>query len=536
MVRAVNYNRVSTDEEAQVNALESQILESLEAISRNDWVHIASYVDEGKTGTSTKRRNSYNKLLEDMEKNIFDIIVVKSIDRLMRNTKEWYYFVDKLVQNNKKLFFYLENKFYTPDDALITGIRAILAEEFSRDLSKKINNAHQNRQKNGSTVLITSNTWGYNKVGKDVVINQEEAEVVRLIYTLCSQGYGSRSISKMLSNKGVKSRTGKEFPEVTIRRIIRNPLFKGTVVMNKRHMNFETKKTTYVEEDKWKIHEHIVPAIISDDLWEEANNRMDQRYKIEKTEEFKIKKTGRNIGNYELSSKIYCAECGNVYWRRYRKTKKENKIVEWSCSEYIKRGRKNKKAVQGQQKMKVVSDGGCDNIHIKNNDLKDVLYNVAKEIYFYRKDEIIRNAMNILNEVFEEGRETQFLEDEKEKIMKKREVLLDGHLNGTISVELFIRKDKTLEKDYNICCRKIEQQVVNSNMIFSKQERLRDIELEIQDISDKDLCIHKLLEHIERIEVFSNKFKLYFDIFETMEVNIEQLNYHNKSFTICQMQ
>lgn len=532
MMRAVNYCRVSTDEETQANSLENQIAESIEAISRNGWIYVNSYVDEGKSATTIKHRDSYKKLVEDMEKNEFDIIVVKSQDRLMRNTREWYYFIDRLVQNRKKLYFYLENKFYSSDDALITGIRAILAEEFSRDLSKKINHAHKNRQKNGSTVLITSQTWGYDKDGKNVVINEKEAEIVRLIYTLCLQGYGSRSISKVLSNKGIESRTGKDFPEITIRRIIRNPLFKGTAIMNKKHMDFETKKIIYTSEDKWVIHKNIIPAIISEDVWTKANEIMDKRCSLKKTEEFKVKRKGKNIGAYDLSSKIYCGECGSIYWRRYRKTIKEIKIVEWSCSEYITRGRKKKDAIQGKKKVRIVSKGGCDNIHIKDDDLKDVLYEVSKEIYFYKKDEIIKNIMNILNQVFEENEETNLLEEEKERITKKRERLLDRHLDGNISLEIFKRKDEVLEKEYNNCCKNIEQKALKNNIILSKQERLCSIENEIQDISDKELCVHRLLEHIEKIEVFLEKLILYFDIFPKMEVKVEQVNYRKKKFSI----
>lgn len=532
MIRAVSYSRVSTDEETQTNSLESQISESIEAISRNGWIHINSYIDEGKSGTTIKHRNSYKKLLEDMEKNEFDIIVVKSQDRLMRNTKEWYYFIDKLVQNEKKLYFYIEDKFYSSDDALITGIKAILAEEYSRDLSKKINNAHRNRQKNGSAVLITSKTWGYNKEGKNIVINKEEAEIVKLIYMLYLQGYGSRCISKILSNKGIKSRTGNDFSEVTIRRIIRNPLFKGTVVMNKRHIDFETKKTIYINENEWIIHQNLVPAIISEEIWKQANEIMDKRCKLEKSESFEVKRKGKNIGSYELSSKIYCGECGSVYWRRYRKSSKGIKIIEWSCSEYVKRGRKNKSTVKNKQKIKVSSEGGCDNIHIKNNDLREILYNIAKKIYFYRKDEIIKNAMNILNEVFQEKKELKFLEKEKEKIMKKREMLLDRHLDGNISLELFKRKDKIFEKEYNICCQDIEELILKNNIVLSKEERLYNIENEIQYISDKELCIHKLLEHIEKLEVFSDKIKVYFDVFQEIQINVEQLNYRNKKLSI----
>lgn len=176
----------------QVSALESQVKEARWAVESNGWNLVGEYIDEGKSGTTTKQRDGYNRLLRDMKDAAFDIIVVKSQDRLMRNTKEWYLFVDKLVQSGKKLYFYLERKFYTPDDALITGIKAILAEEYSRDLSKKINNAHRHRQQAGGRVLLTSNTWGYDKVGKEVAVNQEEAKVVRLIYDLCIKGYGSR--------------------------------------------------------------------------------------------------------------------------------------------------------------------------------------------------------------------------------------------------------------------------------------------------------------------------------------------------------
>ena len=169
----VYYCRVSTDEDVKVNALRDQVAESEECIKNNGWKLVDKYIDEGKTGTTSKR-DEYNRLLNDIETNKFDVIVIKSQDRLNRNTKDWYLFIDRIVTYKKKLFIYLDNKFYTPDDALVTGIKAILAEEYSRDLSKKLNNAHKNRQKRGTNIIITSNTWGYDKVNKDIVINKKE--------------------------------------------------------------------------------------------------------------------------------------------------------------------------------------------------------------------------------------------------------------------------------------------------------------------------------------------------------------------------
>lgn len=399
-MNAVYYCRVSTEEESQVNALQNQIQEAETCILQNDWELVDSYVDEGRSGTQTKKRSEYIRLINDIDTNKFDIIVVKSQDRLNRNTKDWYLFIDKLVNNNKKLFFYLENCFYNPDNSLISGIKAILAEEYSRELSKKLNNAHRGRQTKGTSVVITSNTWGYDKVNKQVVINEKEAEIVRLIYDLYIQGYGSRTISKELSNRGIKSRTGKNFAEATIRRIIRNPLFMGTAIMNKKRIDFNTKQTTNTPKEEWIYHEGIVPAIVSKDVWEMANKIMDTRSVEVHSDEFIKRRTGKNIGKHDLSSRIFCGECGSVYWRKYRKNVKGEQIVDWSCSEYITRGRKNIVDTRGKNKLKLKSkDGGCDNIHVNEQELNNILLNVSRDV-FNKDNKLVDKLLNILKSVF----------------------------------------------------------------------------------------------------------------------------------------
>ena len=145
-LRAVFYARVSTEEEKQLNALEKQIQENRDVIISNGWELIDEYIDEGKSGTTTKRRSDYKRMLEDMAEDKFDIVVCKDQDRLQRNTLDWYLFVDRLVTNEIQLYFYLENKYFrSNEDALITGIKAIIAEEYSRNLSKKLNNANKRR-------------------------------------------------------------------------------------------------------------------------------------------------------------------------------------------------------------------------------------------------------------------------------------------------------------------------------------------------------------------------------------------------------
>ena len=201
MIRAVIYCRCSTEEECQRDALVRQAAEARECVRRLNWFLADEYI-ESRSGTSVRGREQYQRLFEDLLGKRFDVVVIKSQDRLMRNTKDWYIFIDRLVSCRKKLYLYLEQRFYTADDSLITGIKAILAEEYSRELSRKINNAHKHRQQTGNALMLTSNTYGYRKLpDKSFEIIEEEAQVKRQMYELCAAGYGSRTIARLLRGK-----------------------------------------------------------------------------------------------------------------------------------------------------------------------------------------------------------------------------------------------------------------------------------------------------------------------------------------------
>ena len=125
----------------------------------------------------------------------------------MRNTRDWYLFADRLNCVGKRLYFYLENTFYSPEDALLTGIKAILAEEYSRELSKKMNLAHQKRQQNNGKPVLTSKSYGYRRTADGAIeIIPEEAAVKRRMYELCADGLGGRKIAAVLAAEGVRSR------------------------------------------------------------------------------------------------------------------------------------------------------------------------------------------------------------------------------------------------------------------------------------------------------------------------------------------
>lgn len=533
MDRAVIYCRVSTEEEKQINALESQIKEARNAVYLNEWLLIDEYIDEGKSGTMTKFRDEFNRLSDDIETSKFDIIVVKSQDRLMRSTKDWYIFVDKVVQNKKKLYFYIENKFYDTDDALLTGIRAILAEEYSRELSKKLNNAHRHRQKNKGAVILTSNTWGYDKIGKEIVINESEAKMVRMIYELCANDYGTRTISKILANKGYVSRTGKPFPDITVRDIIRNPLFKGTAIMNRIHFDFNTKKSIVNDESEWIYKENAVPPIVDEKLWQIANEKMDQRSMKIRSWDDGSRTIGKNSGKFPLSSKIICGLCGSTYWiRRYYRKGKEP-VKQWTCSQYLRHGRLTEGHCPSPQNQLVESKFGCDNIHINFDDLNNSLLEISKRICT-DKNTTKNNVMNILRKVLNDNNDEiiQDLNEQLATIQKKQEVLLDAYLDKLIDESLYARKEEHLSKQKRETAKKLSEEIKNSSGASNLEYRLANLEKEIENIIDYDVALDFVYRHIKIITVYPDKLNIEFDIFPECVIKIEQINYRKRNFIL----
>ena len=131
MDKVVYYERVSTEEKDQVLALERQTNELEEYInSQIEWDLVDKYVDKGKSGTSEYGRKQYQRLFEDLETDKFNIVVIKDMSRLNRDTLNWYKFIDRLVKNEKELFFYDDKTYYRPDDALLIGVRALIAAQF----------------------------------------------------------------------------------------------------------------------------------------------------------------------------------------------------------------------------------------------------------------------------------------------------------------------------------------------------------------------------------------------------------------------
>lgn len=516
-LRAVFYARVSTEEEKQLNALQGQIDENIDAINKQGWELVDQYIDEGKSGTNIKKRDEYRRLLDDLEWDKFDVVVVKSQDRLQRSTKDWYIFADKLVTGGKKLYFYLDNTYYTPDNALITGIKAILAEEFSRDLSKKINNANRRRierAQNGGELSIFSNgiCYGWDFIDGKYVINEEEAKIKRYIADLYLKGHGLRNIQRILTAEGYMNRAGREFHPVTIRNMLLDTKNYGTITTNKTHTDFNTKKIIKNPESEWIYFENVVPPIYSKEIHDKIMSTLNKRI-----DDSGVR--GRKRGSHPLSGKIFCAECGAPYWKAERvKPSRGGEIgIIWRCSSYSKHGRKNVVKKGSESKMITDRSKGCDSPDFKNAMLLSVLQNIGADLVV-NKQAIKSDMLKWLNRLIENlntSKANKNTLDELKRQEDRKNKLTEAYMDGIISKEDYREKYQELEAKIS----KIKSEIT----VDDNREDIREIKNVIENIDselDKYIAtddfntsrVEFLLEHITRITVSGSHFIIELDL------------------------
>ncbi len=507
-LRAVFYARVSTEEEEQLNAIEKQIEENIDVIKGKGWILIDKYIDKGITGTQAKKRNEYIRMLDDIKKDKFDIIVVKDQSRLQRNTMDWYIFLNEIIQNQKKLYLYLENTFFDPKDKFIFGIKAMMAEEYSRDLSKKGNTAKKRRQEKGKPI-ITNRTWGFKNINGESLIDEEEAELVRQIYKLFADGFGGRVVARILREEGVRNRNGKTLSENTIRDIVKNPLYKGIAVMNKEHFDFEAKKIIKNPESEWIYREGIVPQIINDDLWEKANAQINSRKTVDRTHN-----VGINKGNTLLSSKIICGECESKYWRN-----KRAQGIYWYCSEGARSGK-----VREKTGMKCVS------LNLKEDEILSLIEHLGNQLIAKeKKEEVLSNAIRKIYIGLSDSYSDENIEDiqsQKEKLNKRKDMLMDLLLDGTISKADYSSKMNDISKQIEMLSEKeirVQEKKEENGELFERLNRVRTL---FQDRAEKGIEVPLMCSHIEQIKVYEKRLDIYLDFLKSADCL--SVNYNKK--------
>ena len=331
--RVVAYARVSTEKDEQLSSYESQIDYYTHYIKNHDnWEYINIYADDGISGTSTKKRLGFQKMMKDALKGKFDLIITKSISRFARNTLDSLMAIRKLKENNVEIYFEKENiwTFDSKGELLIT-IMSSIAQEESRSISMNVTWGIRQKMKQGQAYVPYKVFLGYDKgPNGEMVINEEQAKIVRRIFAMAMQDRSEYSIAKTLEEEHIEFSPGVyKWHTSTIKNILRNEKYKGDAIRQKTYtIDYLSKEKAKNNGDvpQYYIHNHhpaIIPPVLFDRLQEALNNRTPED-----------KKRSRN---YLFSKKIVCGQCGAYYGRVVWNKGTDKEVVMWRCNNKFKR-------------------------------------------------------------------------------------------------------------------------------------------------------------------------------------------------------
>ena len=362
-LRVTYYARVSSDTDEQINSLDNQIAYYEDLIKKNTaWTYVPGYVDEGLSGISTKKRKHFNEMIADAKDGAFDLIITKEISRFARNTLDSLQYTRELLGWGVGVFFQNDNINTLDEDAeLRLTIMSSIAQDELRKLSSRVKFGHQQAIKS-NVVLGNSRIFGYQKDDKHLVIDESQAPMVRDLFRLYATGeYSMKQLEKIFYEQGYRNYNGNKIAHSTLSGIISNPKYKGYYVGNKvRIVDMFTKKQKFLPPEEWVMFKdetgELVPAIVSEELWDRANEMLTRR-----SEDVKNRQGICNHANL-LTGKLYCAHCGTAYYRRESKSKDGKVNSKWVCSNKINNGA-----------------DACPSFPIYEDEIKPILFEVFSE-------------------------------------------------------------------------------------------------------------------------------------------------------------
>ena len=332
-LKVAAYCRVSTDSEEQASSYEVQVAHYTQFIQKNpEWELAGIYADDGITGTNTKKREEFNRMIQDCMDGNIDMIITKSISRFARNTLDCLKYIRELKEKNIPVFFEKENinTMDSKGEVLLT-IMASLAQQESQSLSQNIKLGLQYRFQNGEVRVNHSRFLGYTKdEDGNLIIEPAEAEVVKRIYREYLEGASLLQIGRGLEADGILTGAGKtKWRPETLKKILQNEKYIGDALLQKTYtIDFLSKKRVknngivpqyYVENS----HEPIIPRELFMQVQEEMVRRANLRGG-------KGGKKRVYSSKYALSSIVYCGQCGDIY-RRVHWNNRGYKSIVWRC-------------------------------------------------------------------------------------------------------------------------------------------------------------------------------------------------------------
>ena len=432
-LRVTYYARVSSETDEQLNSLDNQVAYYENFIKKNQqWTYVPGYVDEGLSGISTKKRKHFNEMIADAKDGQFDLIITKEISRFARNTVDSLQYTRDLLAHGVGVFFQNDNINTLDEDAeLRLTIMSSIAQDELRKLSSRVKFGHQQAIKS-NVVLGNSRIFGYRKQDKHLVIDETQAPMVRELFRLYATGeYSMKQLEKQFYKQGYRNYNGNKIAHTTMSGIISNPKYKGYYVGNKvRIVDMFTKKQKFLPPEEWVMFKdetgEIVPAIVSEEIWDKANEVLARR-----SEDVKNRQGICNHANL-LTGKLYCAHCGTPYYRRESKSKDGTVNSKWVCSNKINNGA-----------------DACPSFPIYEDEIKPILFEVYSETKV-DVEALLTSYMEMFQSLEADGETAQQMEEQKRIIEladQKKNKLLELVTMGAITTANFKSMTDTCDRE-----------------------------------------------------------------------------------------
>ncbi len=344
-LRVAAYCRVSTEQEEQQNSYQVQIAYYTDLINRKkEWTLAGIFADEGISGTQTKKRTEFNRMIRMCKNKKIDLVITKSISRFARNTVDCLEYVRQLKDLGIGVVFEKENiNTLTMTSEFMIALYGSFAQAESESISKNVSWGKEKAFREGKVSFQYKYLLGYKKGadGKPEIV-PEEAEIVRLIYKLFLDGYSMRNIKKILESKGLLTPTGKKiWNESLIQSILKNEKYVGDALLQKSFtLDCITHKVVknHGEKPMYLVTDHHDP-IVDRDTYNRVQQELARRTSKRKISDKTKTEQGKYSGKYALSELLICGHCGTPYRRRIWSRNGKKQIV-WRCISRLEHGKK----------------------------------------------------------------------------------------------------------------------------------------------------------------------------------------------------
>ena len=441
------YARVSTEHEAQISALGNQIQYYDDLFEKHpEWELYDRYIDEGITGTSVKKRKNFMRMMQDASKNKFDLIVTREVSRFARNTVDTLQQTRILRREGVEVYF-TEDNIWTMNDEdgeLRLTIMATLAQNESKKTSVRVKAGQMISFKNG-VLYGNGNILGYDRIGKEYVLNELQARTVRRIFDLYLDGNGVRKIQFVLEKEGHLTATGlTKWQPGNISRILRNPFYCGTIVYRKQFVPdfLEQKKiNNFGEIDKVIVEGRHTP-IVTKEQFEKVQQILSSKSESVHNKGCRGKKISKDV----WCRKMKC-ECGSSYNRVTWHKSSEGPQYAYQCYSQIRTG-----TFKTRERKGLSTEGICVTKMVPRWKL-EVMADIIFQKFWNDREGVLAIANEMLDNCYENEHDNEVLdrkrdlEDKMELWNRKYNNLLDMRMAGEIEKDRYDEKREQILKE-----------------------------------------------------------------------------------------